>query len=249
MFKCGRMQILISVYDRKRYAKSFCVGGVGTIVSSTIIREFLGCLSANTRTSCRWQSLNSSSRNSSPNTKRISTRMNTIAFLMSTDLWQSADRNKAGRDGTIFLRESMGIRSTRTIIVLKVESNAEGLLPLSFKSISTRVNGSKCLRQVSGSALVTRLTSARSAVWTISNVASFVHYNYEVNWSITIQVQRSPNTIQISKQMLAQVSTQCDTKLTYLEKAGNNPLHLMAQIRQKQLAKSRQAASQPASQC
>jgi hypothetical protein len=145
------------------YAKSFCVGGVGTIAASTVIREYLGCLSTYTRTSCRWQSLNSSSPNSSPNTKRISTRMNTVAFLMSTDLWQSADRNKASRDGTIFLRESMGIRSTRTIIVLKVESNAEGL-PLTFNSISTRVNGSKCLRQVSGSALLTRLTSDRSAV-------------------------------------------------------------------------------------
>ena len=157
------------------YAESVCVGGVGTTEASIIILEFLGCLSTYTRTSCRWQSVNSSSRNSSPNKKCISTRMNTVAFLISTDLWQRADRNNASRDGTAFLRESMGIRSKRTIIVLKVESNAGGL-PLSFKSISTRVNGSKCSRQVSGSALVTRLTSARSAVWMISNGASFVHY-------------------------------------------------------------------------
>ena len=157
------MKIHLSVYARKQYAESFGVGGVGTTIASTIIREFLGCLSTNTRTSCCWQWVKSSSRNSSPNTKCISTRMNTVAFLMSTDLWQRAARNKASRDGTTFLRESMGRRSTRTIIVLKVESNAGGLL-LSFKLISTRVNGSKCSRQVSGSAFVTRLASARSAM-------------------------------------------------------------------------------------
>ncbi len=106
--------------------------------------------------------------------KCISTRMNTVAFLVSMDLWQRVVWNRVNRDGNTFLREAMGILSKRTTIVLSVDSNAGGL-PLSFKSTSM-VNGSKCSKQDSASALRKRFASARSAVWTISNGASFVHF-------------------------------------------------------------------------
>jgi hypothetical protein len=107
----------------------------------------------------------------------ISTRTNTVAFLMSIDLWQSVLRHSGSSDGSSFLSEVVHTRPTKCRNVRNVDSSAGGLL-LSFKLTSTRVNGSKHSKHNSGSEEVTKLASARSAVCTISNGASCVHFTH-----------------------------------------------------------------------
>lgn len=69
----------------------------------------------------------------------------------------------------------METRPTKCSNVLKVESRDEGLLLL-VKSMSTRVKGIKYSKHTSGSAKANRFASARSAVLTIANGASCVHF-------------------------------------------------------------------------
>ena len=157
-------------------------------VHYVIICDLLGCRSTYTSINLLWQSENPSISKSSPSAMYISTRAKTVAFLMSIDLWQSARWNRGSRVVISFLSEIVDTRPTKWRNVLSVESSSGGLL-LFFKSISTCVYGTKYSKHTSGSAKATRLASARSAVWTISNGASCVHFTRSVAMQFEIRTQ------------------------------------------------------------
>lgn len=122
----------------------------------------------------RWQSESPSRSSPSPRTKWSSTRTKTVAFLTSTDLWQTVPRNRDMSDGRAAPRASPGTLSTRHRRVRSADSRAGGFAASLRSSPSARAYGRRHPKEASGLD-EDRFCSALSAVCTISNGASLVH--------------------------------------------------------------------------